>query len=67
MIDNISSTDSILAIVTIRDNKEYVYGGVPIFLAETEEEMEEMAMLLSRILLAMVHDIGKNIKIIVKH
>ena len=50
----------ILAIVTVERTK--VGGGAPIFYAQDQQELTELALLLSRVLGASVHDL-----IIVRH
>lgn len=55
----------ILAAVTI--DKEKIQGDVPIFYADSEEEREKTANMLSRILKAMVHDLENGVYILVRH
>ncbi|WP_303864587.1 hypothetical protein [Alkalibaculum bacchi] len=58
--------ETIVAIVTT--NKEKVlYSGPPVFYAESKEEAEKTAMLLSKITLAMIHDVENECFIIVQH
>ncbi|MDW7651621.1 MAG: hypothetical protein SCK29_08445 [Bacillota bacterium] len=54
----------ILAAVT---TEEKCIGGVPVFYAKNEEEMANMALILSRVLEAVAHDMGNGVYIIVKH
>ncbi|MFW6389953.1 MAG: capping complex subunit for YIEGIA [Halanaerobiales bacterium] len=61
------NTEGILAIITLFDKKEKVAGGAPIFYADNKQEMEEISMLLARLTLGMVHDLGNGINIIIKH
>ncbi|WP_270171612.1 capping complex subunit for YIEGIA [Paenibacillus sp. SYP-B4298] len=56
---------SIVAVVTMR--RESVGGGAPIFLAETEAQLEETAFLLEKILDASVHDLKNGTFIVVNH
>jgi hypothetical protein len=56
---------NILAVISV--NKESVSGGVPIFFVRNEEEMENVAGTLSKILDAMVHDLGNGNYIVVRH
>ncbi|MDD4335660.1 MAG: hypothetical protein PHY77_08660 [Desulfotomaculaceae bacterium] len=56
---------NILAVIAL--NKELVSGGAPIFFARNEEEMEKVAGYLSKILNAMVHDLGNGSYIVVRH
>ena len=67
MGNEFSAVNSILAVITYKDNKNLVGGGAPIFFVDTEKELERRSMLIARITLGMVHDIGDNIKIIVSH
>ncbi len=68
MLKNYSETNSILAVITKKENHDIVFGGgAPIFLVENNQRLEELSMLIARITLGMVHDLGNNIKIIVKH
>lgn len=55
----------ILAIVT--PDMSMVAGGAPIFLGSSEEECEQIARSLSRILDAMAHQLENNTYIIVSH
>lgn len=55
----------IAAIVTLR--KDLAGGGVPVFPAETEEEREQVARLLAKILRGVVHDLENGVYIIVRH
>lgn len=61
----VSITKMILAAVTTSLNRNV--SGVPVFYAETEEEMVEMSVILSRVLEAVAHDMGNGVYIIVKH
>ena len=56
---------NILAVISL--NKELVSGGAPIFFARDEEELEKIAGYLSKILDAMVHDLGNGSYIVVRH
>ncbi len=56
---------NILAVVSL--NKEVVSGGAPIFFARNEGELEQIADYLSKILDAMVHDLGNGCYILVRH
>lgn len=55
----------ILAVISMFPDK--VGGGAPIFLARNEEELEELAFLLEKIMDAMCHDLKNGTRIIVKH
>ncbi|NLY11893.1 MAG: hypothetical protein GX020_09495 [Firmicutes bacterium] len=56
---------TILAIITT--DKEKVGGGIPIFYANSFEELERKALYLARILMAAIHSMGDGTYIIVKH
>lgn len=58
---------NILAIITTKNKRDKVGGGVPIFYADNDKEMDEISSLIARITLAMVHDLENGIKIIVRH
>lgn len=60
-------TNNIIAIVTNKDNRKKIDGGVPIFYTENDEQLEEISVLLARITLGMVHDLGNGVKVIIKH
>ncbi len=57
--------EEIMAVVTT--DKDYVGGDVPIFFARDEAEKEQVALTLSRILRAMVHELATGVYIIVRH
>lgn len=58
--------DTIVAIVTT--NKERVlFSGVPVFYAQSKEEAEKTALLLSKMTLAMIHDAENECFVIVQH
>lgn len=67
MPDEYSLNNSIIAIIVEEKNKDKVGGGAPIFFVKDEKELEKISMLLARITLGMVHDLGNRVKIIVKH
>ena len=52
--------------VTTREDK-ILGGGVPVFLAEDRDEMEQVAGRLSRILDGVAHDLGNDVFLIVQH
>ncbi|MCG8513380.1 MAG: hypothetical protein MI740_04505 [Halanaerobiales bacterium] len=66
-MEQFSNNNSILAVIVQKENKAKVAGGVPIFYTEDERELEEISMLLARLTLGMVHDLGNGVKIIMKH
>ncbi|NPV28624.1 MAG: hypothetical protein HPY58_02995 [Firmicutes bacterium] len=55
----------ILAVIAL--DPGLVAGGAPVFVARSREEQERMALVLSRILKGMVHDLENGLLIIVKH
>lgn len=61
----VSIKEEILAIITAYPEK--VRGNIAIFITENDQESEHIALLLSRILKAMVHDLENGVYIIVKH
>ncbi|OPY58929.1 MAG: hypothetical protein A4E55_00535 [Pelotomaculum sp. PtaU1.Bin035] len=56
---------TILAVITLQMEK--VSGGAPIFFARDEEEQEKIALYLSKILDAMVHDLENGTYVVVRH
>lgn len=60
------SGGDLLAVVTLRGSQR-VTGDIPIFNAETKDEMDRMALVLSRTTRAMVHEMASDVYIIVKH
>lgn len=68
MAQGISVTGTILATIALNEAKgKFMGGGVPVFLVENKEEQEKLALLLSRILKGMVHDLENGIYIIIRH
>lgn len=63
MSENLS--DAILAVITLHMDK--VSGGAPIFFVRDEKEQEKVANYLSKILDAIVHDLGNGTYIVVRH
>lgn len=61
----VSIKEEILAIITAYPEK--VRGNIAIFITENDHESEHIALLLSRILKAMVHDLENGVYIVVKH
>ena len=59
--------DEILAVVVTRSNLDKVQGMNSIFIAEDWLEQQRIAMLLSRILKAMTHDLENGVMILVQH
>lgn len=60
-----AEVNTILAVVTADISR--VAGGAPIFIGKNQEECEEIARSLSRILDAMAHYLENNTYIIVSH
>lgn len=56
----------IVAIVTARADK-ITGGGVPVFSVEDEQKRERVAILLAKMLRAMVHDLEDGTYVIVRH
>ncbi|AKL95606.1 hypothetical protein CACET_c21600 [Clostridium aceticum] len=61
----IGITELIIAVVTM--HKDKVGGSAPIFYVENEEQLERMALLISKTTRGMVHDLEGGTYIIVKH
>lgn len=59
--------DTILAVVVTRQNVDKVQGMSCVFIAEHEAEQQRTALLLSRILKAMSHDLENGVTILVQH
>lgn len=59
--------DTILAAIVTRQHVDKVQGMNSIFIVEDETELQRMALLLSRILKAMSHDLENGVTIIVQH
>lgn len=57
----------ILAMVTTDRERVAPGGGAPVFYARDEDEAQQTAFLLSRILDAMVHDLENGVLILVRH
>lgn len=55
----------ILAVVTL--DRTRVGGGAPIFYAQDQEELSELAFRLSRVLGASVHDLQNGVLVIIRH
>lgn len=62
---DISISDYILAIVTLK--RDSVGGQAPIFYAENEDEREKIALYLSKMMKAVVHDLENGTYVLVKH
>lgn len=62
----INLTQAIIAIVTANSGT-VVSSGAPVFVVSSRQEAEEKAVAIARILDGMVHDIGDDTFIIVRH
>lgn len=58
--------EQLIAAVIVRDPAQ-AWGGSPVFFARTEEEQNNVALLLGRILDGMVHDLENGVLIVVRH
>lgn len=56
---------NVIAAVTVRP--ERVSGGIPVFHARDEKEMERLSVHIAKITLGMVHDLENGTYIIVRH
>lgn len=54
-----------LAIITM--DKNIVSANIPIFYVENKEQLEKKSLMISKCMQGMVHDIGDNTFIVVKH
>ncbi len=60
--------ESILALVVLEEVRDNVSSGkAPAFYVTTKKEQERVALLVSRIIKAMVHDLENGVYILVKH
>lgn len=55
----------ILAVLAV--DRAKVGGGAPIFYAENEEELSELALLIAKFMGAAVHDLHNGVLVIVRH
>ncbi len=63
---NIGLSEYTLAVLTTDKNMSPV-GGCPIFYADNDEDLQQKALLMSKCVSGMVHQITKGTLIIVKH
>ena len=56
----------VIAVVTTNKDK-VLHSGPPVFFASTREEMEKVALLLSKTTVAMIHDLENDCLVIVQH
>jgi len=64
---DISLTGTIIAVVVLREAVSKVAGSTTVFVAENKEEQEKIALILSRILKGMVHDLENGVYFITRH
>jgi len=57
--------DNILAIVSL--NRNVISSTTPIFYVNNEEEREELALLIAKVTMGMVHDLRNGTYVIVRH
>ncbi|MGL5643090.1 MAG: capping complex subunit for YIEGIA [Paraclostridium sp.] len=62
---NIGITDATLAIITI--NKDMKSSAFPVFYAENEKDLQDRALIISKTMGGMVHDVLHGTLIIVRH
>jgi len=58
--------ETIIAVITTNKDK-VLHSGPPVFYASTKEEMEKVALLLSKSTMAMIHDLENECLVIVQH
>ena len=66
MGENIGLSEYTLAVLTTDKNMSPV-GGCPIFYADNDEDLQQKALLMSKCVSGMVHQITKGTLVIVKH
>ena len=66
-MSDVTTIGSVLAVVVLREAKDKVAGGMPIFIVETKEEQEKVALIMSRILKAMAHDLENGVYFLTRH
>lgn len=66
MMSEVTLNKCILAVVTTNPGK-VSSGSIPTFYCESDEELERIASLLTRITNGMVHDLGNGVYILVRH
>lgn len=59
--------NEILALVVTEESRERVSGGGNILIAQDAKQAQRLALLLSRILKAVPHDLENGVLILVKH
>lgn len=59
--------ETILAVVTRDKSTVSPGGGAPVFYVNNEEELEKVAMYISRVTTGMVHDLENGTYLIIKH
>ncbi|MFZ5966285.1 MAG: capping complex subunit for YIEGIA [Bacillota bacterium] len=63
---DIGIKDSIVAIITL-DKKHVDCGTVPVFCVESEESQERISLLVAKVTMGMVHDLGNGVYVVVRH
>jgi hypothetical protein len=64
---DIGLKETIIAVITKNKASVSPGGGAPVFYADTDEELEKLAMYISRITTGMVHDLENGTYLIIKH
>lgn len=64
-MDRGNTMANILAVITTK--KEKVGGGAPIFIVDTDDQLQKVAFTLEKILDGMVHEVEPTTLIIVRH
>jgi len=67
MSENVAMIENVIAVITIDKDRVEPGGAAPVFYASDENEMEKLALYISRITLGMAHDLENGVCIIVKH
>ena len=62
---DVTATNQVLAVITTA--RDRVGGSAPIFYVDDFSELEQVAVYLSRVFMAAIHDLGNGVHIIVKH
>jgi hypothetical protein len=55
----------ILAVITTQ--KDRIAGGAPIFVVENQEQLQQTAFTLEKVLDAMVHEVNEQTLVVVRH
>lgn len=62
-----SGEEEIMAVIITEEEKKWISGETIIFIAKDENQKEEMAILVGRMLQAVVHQLPTGIYVVVKH